>query len=889
MKKKITLFLSAVSFMTLLATGCGDAPLTNAVDFIPNRAPAISDFTCSLPEGTTYLTPGMVIDISLTAADPEGGIIKIEFTSDRGSFSNQYTTDDTTTVDFIVNDLILGGEKVYVSATLTDPEGVQTVQRLEIGSGKLGPTISEYAVSNPHLTDNDTRTFQWQADSNGFYQISIDPVGPVSFDRSKAAFFYDQGEIKTITVEGKNVNGGGEELVSEGEHTVHVLFVDGLMQEESFTKTFYVDNTAPTGTIAFIKTRTNNSSETATITASDTYTPAESIEMQVSMNSDFSGAEWVTCPTDGNHPVSINGVDEDKIYYVRFRDLAGNFSTAAVDSATITYDTTGPGPVTATGADVFSKRVELTWTNPGETDFQSVRIVRRPGTTPPVTPGSGTLLYTGTGTSFTDTSGLDNGTTYAYAIFSYDDLGNYESATFTATPVNHTPTTPQNLSYTATYDTITFQWDASSDLDENLEKYRLYISSDDASFTPLTDITANPSPQVDVSIIDIHKNLGKSASYYFRVTAIDLESAESNPTDSTKVIVSQVQPVGAYSSDSIITDIKVNNNRAYITGLSGTRSLIVLDISDITSPTLYRYSEETNGIALAVTNSYIFQTKFKTLSVNNTGLAAVSVYEKNFQTAGNIIAPLVAPVELDNYDRPWSTLVFNDTRIIVGARNGVWACEYQKDPPVLEVPEKILSISDLNIRDMADVTLESIQYLLLASYGSENSGNYENDGLAIYKKTSPVLQEVTHYRDDDSYGADIRFGGDAVAAVNEMIYLAVRTSSEPTTQHIYTLQFKAGEGEIVPEHKTIYDNCTADANMPLDLCIAGNYLFMAAGSDGLRVVNITNPIAPEKVTTIPNISAYRVTADSTYLYVAAGDQGLLIYELNKITTIVNNQ
>lgn len=111
--------------------------------------------------------------------------------------------------------------------------------------------------------------------------------------------------------------------------------------------------------------------------------------------------------------------------YTAFRNLAG--STAAPAAPT------PPGTVTnfrvvnpATGG-----RLNLSWTNPGDGDLSGVLVLRRTGSAVTDTPvtgrsygagqavGSSTVVFAGSGTSFSNTS-LANGTTYHYKAFAYD-------------------------------------------------------------------------------------------------------------------------------------------------------------------------------------------------------------------------------------------------------------------------------------------------------------------------------------------------------------------------------------------------------------------------------------------------------------------------------------
>jgi hypothetical protein len=72
-------------------------------------------------------------------------------------------------------------------------------------------------------------------------------------------------------------------------------------------------------------------------------------------------------------------------------------------------------------------QVSLTWTNPfNDLDWYGTVIVRKLGSYP-ASYSDGILVYSGTGSSYTDT-GVNNGTTYYYMAFTYDEVPNFSSA-----------------------------------------------------------------------------------------------------------------------------------------------------------------------------------------------------------------------------------------------------------------------------------------------------------------------------------------------------------------------------------------------------------------------------------------------------------------------------
>jgi hypothetical protein len=63
-----------------------------------------------------------------------------------------------------------------------------------------------------------------------------------------------------------------------------------------------------------------------------------------------------------------------------------------------------------------------------------------------------------------------------------------------------------------------------------------------------------------------------------------------------------------------------------------------------------------------------------------------------------------------------------------------------------------------------------------------------------------------------------------------------------------------------------------------DLQIIGDYCFLADGSGGLKVINITNPYVPLFVAAYTTPYAYGIWADSSYIYIADRDLGVVIFE-----------
>jgi YVTN family beta-propeller protein len=109
-----------------------------------------------------------------------------------------------------------------------------------------------------------------------------------------------------------------------------------------------------------------------------------------------------------------------------------------------------PSPVTGVTATLGTGAVTLRWTRPSDTGYV---IIRRsaPNGAAPATAIDGTPVYTGTAAS-TPVTGLGNGTTYRFTIFSISPLGDIGgTASVTATPAAVPAVTPNGSILTALY------------------------------------------------------------------------------------------------------------------------------------------------------------------------------------------------------------------------------------------------------------------------------------------------------------------------------------------------------------------------------------------------------------------------------------------------------
>lgn len=114
--------------------------------------------------------------------------------------------------------------------------------------------------------------------------------------------------------------------------------------------------------------------------------------------------------------------------------------TASFDNVNVVAnggDTTPPQAVSnlvTTGADNL---INISWTNPPDTDWRWTRIVRKPGSTAPIAPDDGFPCYEGKLQSYVDVD-VQTGQTYSYAAFTCDHAYNWSSGVTSTCPASGT-------------------------------------------------------------------------------------------------------------------------------------------------------------------------------------------------------------------------------------------------------------------------------------------------------------------------------------------------------------------------------------------------------------------------------------------------------------------
>ena len=191
-------------------------------------------------------------------------------------------------------------------------------------------------------------------------------------------------------------------------------------------------------------------------------------------------------------------------------DDLGNKSTGVSTTATPAVpDTTPPGEVTGLAATPADGQVTLTWTNPGDTDFDHVEIWYGTG-------GIAGTQFTGTiDNTGTVISGLTNGTEYTFKVVTVDDLSNKSTGVSTnatpSVPDTQAPAEVTGLTATPGNGQVTLTWTDPGDTDfDHVEIWYGSGGTADTQFTGTIDNTGT-----------VINGLTNGTEYTFKVLTVD--------------------------------------------------------------------------------------------------------------------------------------------------------------------------------------------------------------------------------------------------------------------------------------------------------------------------------------------------------------------------------
>jgi fibronectin type 3 domain-containing protein len=231
-------------------------------------------------------------------------------------------------------------------------------------------------------------------------------------------------------------------------------------------------------------------------------------------------------------------------YRVTAEDAAGNVSAPSNEASGAIPDTSAPTAPGSLAATVSGSSVNLTWAAATD-DVGVARYDVYRGTTSGFTPTSANRLAQPTGLAYTDTSAGVG--TYYYKVAAEDAAGNVgaPSNQAVATVLDATPpTSPANLTATASGSSVSLAWAASTD-NVGVTLYDVYRGTS-SGFSPATaNRIAQPTgtSYVDTSLA--------SGTYYYKVAAEDGAgnvSASSNEASATVSIMDTTPPTVAITA-----------------------------------------------------------------------------------------------------------------------------------------------------------------------------------------------------------------------------------------------------------------------------------------------------------------------------------------------------
>ncbi len=440
------------------------------------------------------------------------GITSVDITG--GSLSNNTGTNDggaiysTGGVDFVITDATINnnttngyGGGIYSmssGATLTISKSfIQGNSCRDGGCGIYGGSGTTSTVTSTVITGNRQHTSSWNY-GGGMYNAGT-------------LYMYNSTIAGNYAYDGGGISASGIETIR---NTIIYGNTAGYGSNNNVRSTIGTSTNNNIGNNArFVDLQQATSS--AATTAGD-------YRLCYGSGNPAAGCGSTTSP-DIDFGNSTNAPSDDIVGTVRPQDVAGvgdgvnDYDRGAYEH--IAADITPPANITgfSVADPATSGQLDLTWTNPGDADFSGVKIVRATGGSAP-SDCTGTAVYDGSGTSYSNT-GLTDNTLYSYRICSYDTSANYASGvTGSGTPTDAVP--PSNVTGLAA-----IELDSQVDL-----SWTNPVDADYAGTRVLRKTGSYPSSCTDGSATTVYNNTGTSYSdtsltngttYYYRVCSYD--------------------------------------------------------------------------------------------------------------------------------------------------------------------------------------------------------------------------------------------------------------------------------------------------------------------------------------------------------------------------------
>ncbi|MCC7201352.1 MAG: fibronectin type III domain-containing protein, partial [Nitrospirae bacterium] len=563
----------------------------------------------------------------------------------------------------------------------------------------------------------------------------------------------------------------------------------------------------------------------------------------------------------------ITGLTNGTTYYYVVRAFGGGQESGNSNEASaVPVDNVAPAaPAVLSAADVAGDNggaIVLNWTVSTSTDVTQQRIYRGTVTGGPY----GTLVTTisnNTISTYTDNSGLTNGTTYYYVIRSYD--GTQESVNSnesSAIPINNPPNPPSGVSASdVTGDNggaIALTWTVSASTDVTQQRiYRATVSGGPYG-TLVTTISNNTT-----STYTDNTGLTNGTTYYYVIRTYDgtQESVNSNeggaaPVDNT----APNAPAGLSAADvagdnggaivltwTVSASTDVTQQRIYRgTTAGGPYPTLVTTIANNTTAT---YTENT-GLTNGTTYYYVIRAYDGTQESGNSNQGSAAPIDNPPNPPTGVSAADVAGDNGGAIALNWTVSASTDVtqqRIYRGTVSG---------GPYGTLVTTISNNTTSTYSDNTGLTNGTTYYYVIRTYdGTQESGNSNQGSAAPVDNTAPNAPAALS-------AADV--AGDNGGAI--VLNWTVSTSTDVTQQRIYRGSTAGGPYPTLVT--TLSNNTTATYTDNTGLTNGTTYYYVIRAYDGTQESVNSNQGSASPVDNIaPNAPAALSAAD------VAGDNG----------------
>jgi hypothetical protein len=116
----------------------------------------------------------VLVEITVTANDPENGTLDFQFTSAFGTFGKKTYNGRSCTVQFLTDEHVKPLIPVTVTVTVNDPINGSAEREITVGIGKTKPEVIVTLTGSNPIAPGGTTTVSLKADCEGYYQIFCD-------------------------------------------------------------------------------------------------------------------------------------------------------------------------------------------------------------------------------------------------------------------------------------------------------------------------------------------------------------------------------------------------------------------------------------------------------------------------------------------------------------------------------------------------------------------------------------------------------------------------------------------------------------------------------------------------------------------------------------------